>query len=315
MADCKTRASVYRDDPKERLVDTMQLWNSTKGGHLAANFRSANIAEGLAIQMLRTFTAVAPVAREEDYGIDLVATLLRRAGKVYVAEESFFVQIKTASSANFTIAGDGIQWLRQLALPYFPVVVDLSSAALSLFTINNHRTAIDIYSRVSKLVFTTCGDGLDDFPLGEPLLTWSLEEATHPEFPTWARSVLKPAIQVEAWNQHYSPSRSIRFLDFETQAFSNRRSDGTANHPPVAGELLTIHPGDREFICNSVVSILEPFAGWLANTGMHDHLGGELLKIRDAFRPLGLDPDSENTWDEIVSHMAAHGDTPPDQRP
>ncbi len=91
-----------------------------RGGRLAANFRSANIAEGLAIQMLRPFAAVVPVPREEDFRIDLIGTLIRRNGKVLVAERSFAVQIKTSSSAEFPVSGDGLRWLRELDIPYFP---------------------------------------------------------------------------------------------------------------------------------------------------------------------------------------------------
>jgi len=82
-----------------------------------------------------------PVPREEDYGIDIIGTLLRRNGKVYVAEDSLAVQIKTRTSANFPFNGDGIRWIRELNLPYFPVVAALDSATLSLFTLNSHRTA------------------------------------------------------------------------------------------------------------------------------------------------------------------------------
>ncbi len=277
-----------------------------RGGRIAANFRSANIAEGLAIQMLRPFSAVAPVPREEDYGIDLIGTLMRRSGKVYVAENSFAVQIKTRTSADFPLYGDGIRWLRELDMPYFPVVADLGRVTLSLFTINRHRCALALHSLVSKIIFTVDGDGLYDFPLGDPLLTWTLEEAAHPEFAAWAYSVLKPAIQVEAWNQHYAPARSIRFLEYETQLFSERKNDGTAAHPPGAGDLLHIPPGDGKFIQDTVASILEPFAGWISNTGKHDHLGDELLKIRAAFRRLDLNPDPKNTWDEIASEMDKH---------
>jgi hypothetical protein len=275
-----------------------------RGGRLAANFRSANIAEGLAMQMLRPFAALAPVPREEDYGIDLIGTLIRRAGRVYVAEDSFFVQIKTRTSADFPLSGDGIRWLRELDLPYFPVVVDLGRATLSLFTVNHHRLAFARDVLVSNINFTLDGDGLDDFPLGDPLLTWSLEEAAHPEFSAWAYSVLKPAIRVEAWNQHFAPARSIRYLEYQTQLFTERNSDGTAALAPKPGTLLHVPPGDGAFIRDTVVEILEPFAGWISNTGKHDHLGDELLKLRDAFRRLDLDPDPGNKWDDIAADMS-----------
>lgn len=276
------------------------------GGRLAANFRAANIAEGLAFQMLRPFAALAPVPREEDYGIDAIGTLIRRTGSVYVAEDSFCVQIKTRTSANFPISGGGIKWLRELSLPYFPVVVDLRKATLSLFTVNEHRPAFDLDVCVSNINFTLDGDGLDDFPLRDPLLTWSLEEAAHPEFATWAYSVLKPAILVEAWNQHFAQARSIRFLNYKTQRFNKRKVDGTADLPPTPGRLLHVPPGNGAFIEKTVLEILEPFAGWISNTGKHDHLGGELLKIRDALRRLDLDPDPSNEWDEIAANMSMY---------
>lgn len=280
-----------------------------RGGRIAANFRSANIAEGLAIQMLRPFAAVAPVPREEDYGIDLIGTLIRKSGRVYAAEESFAVQIKTHTSANFHFSGEGLRWLRELDLPYFPVVADLGNATLSLFTLNRHRFAFMRNSSVSEIILTIDGDGMHHFPLGDPLLTWTLEEAAHPEFSAWAYSVLKPAIQIESWNQRYAPAQSIRALKYETQLFRNRRSDGTADLVPSGGEIMHIPPGDGQFIQDTILRVLEPFTGWISNTGKHNHLGVELLNIRGAFRRLGLDPDPAGSWDQIASEMDEYART------
>ena len=46
-----------------------------KGGRLAANVRPGQIAEGFAVQMLRPFAAIAQLAQEEDYGVDLIGRL------------------------------------------------------------------------------------------------------------------------------------------------------------------------------------------------------------------------------------------------
>lgn len=280
--------------------------NEHRGGRLAANFRSANIAESLAIQMMRPFAAVAPVPREEDFGIDLIATLIRRTGRVFVAERSFAVQVKTHTAADFLFVGDGLTWLRELDVPYFPVVADFRSAKASLYSINKHRRAFLPNSAVSTINFTVDGDGLDDFPLGDPLMTWTLEEAATSGFAEWSYSVLKPAIEVEAWNQHYAPAQCVRELEFETQMFADRTTAGTAKSPPRAGALLHMPPGNRDFIRSTLTSILEPFAGWISNTGAHDHLGDELLTIRDSFRRLGVDPDPGNSWNRIVAEMAEY---------
>ena len=66
-------------------------------GKRSNNLRKGDLAEGFSILALRSFTAVAPVPREEDVGIDVICTLLRPEGKLLYAEDSFFVQIKSAS--------------------------------------------------------------------------------------------------------------------------------------------------------------------------------------------------------------------------
>jgi hypothetical protein len=276
------------------------------GGRIAANFRPGNLAEGFAVQMLRPFAAIAQVPREEDFGIDLIGTLIRKSGKVFVAEDAFAVQIKTRTAADFEVAGQGMDWFRELDLPYFPIVADLARAEISLYSINCHRLAFMPNSRVSKMIFTLGDKSLDDFPLGDPLLTWTLEDANHPDFSSWAYSVMKPAIRVEAWNQRFIRAQSIRWLDFKTQRFKERKSDGSAARPPAAGELLHIPPGDGAFILDTMTNMLEPFASWISNTGRHEHLGNELLTIRDSFRRLGVEPDPRNCWDAIASDMAEY---------
>jgi hypothetical protein len=273
------------------------------GGALAANFRRANIAEGLAIQMIRPFAAVAPVAREEDFGVDLIGTLLYRDGKRLLARESFFVQVKTQTAARFEFVGDGIDWLRQMRLPYFPVVVNLGEASVSLYTINGQRLAFLHHSRVDRIIYCVDGDGLDDFPLGEPLMKWTLQDAVHPDFPAWACSVLKPAIDAESFNQHYGRAQSVLSLEWKCCEFRDRSETGLAKEPPKAEELLHIPPGDGEFIAEAVERILDPFALWVSNTGEHDRNGAELLRIRDAFRKLGVNADPKGAWDKIVEEM------------
>ena len=284
------------------------------GGALAANFRKANIAEGFAIQMIRPFAAVAPVPREEDFGTDLVGTLLYRDGKRLLARESFSAQVKIQTAARFEFAGDGIDWLRQMQLPYFPVVVTLEEASVSLYTINKHRLAFAHHSLVQKIVFCVDDEGLDDFPLGGALMKWTLQDSAHPEFPAWACSVLKPAIDVESFNQYYGRAQNFLPLDWTCCEFQNRTELGLAKEAPRAGEMWHMPPGDGQFIVKTLESILDPFAGWVSNTGEHDRYGAEHLKIREAFRKLGVNADPKNALDEIASDMEdfARGPDAPD---
>lgn len=75
--------------------------NANVGGRLAANFRAGTIAEVFAANLMQTFAAIAPIPRHEDYGLDLVGILLKRMGKVYLAENSFVAQVKIRTAANF----------------------------------------------------------------------------------------------------------------------------------------------------------------------------------------------------------------------
>lgn len=50
----------------------MSIDKKDVGGRIAANFRRANIAEGIAIQVFRPFAAIATVPRDEDYGVDFI---------------------------------------------------------------------------------------------------------------------------------------------------------------------------------------------------------------------------------------------------
>jgi hypothetical protein len=60
------------------------------------NYRTGDRAEDLGIFLLRAFCAVAPIPRQEDFGLaDAVATLLRPEGRFWYAEDSFLVQFKS----------------------------------------------------------------------------------------------------------------------------------------------------------------------------------------------------------------------------
>jgi hypothetical protein len=273
------------------------------GGRIAANFRKANIAEGVAMQLLRPFAAIAPVPREEDHGIDVICTLLREEPRTLVAEDSFVVQIKTHTSAAFEFQGDGIAWLRQLTLPYFPLVMNLDTGTASLYTLNRFHMPIHT-SLVSRYVFCVEGDDMDDFPLHEPLMEWSLADCAHPQFRKWAYSVLKPAVRIEAGNQRFG--RMSRFVELVggPYYFSARTDTGAAMVPPAAGSILQAGPGDRAAILDTLRHTLGPFANLVSNTDWTDDKSQDLLQLRTTLRRLGLDPDPDGTWDELALEMA-----------
>jgi len=277
-----------------------------KGGRLAANPRRANIAEGLAIQMFRPFAAVAPTPREEDHGIDLIATLIRKEGKCMVAEDSFAVQVKTHSAANFFFAGDGIKWLTQLRLPYFPVVVNLNEATVSLYTLNRfhmplHASMVKVFNFCIPNAECEC-DGIDDFPLEEPLMRWSISDAAHPDFPAWAYAILKPAIQIETNNFQYG--RMWRFVTLWGGPYTFDPANPVPANVPKAGNVLEIPPGNGAVITEALRNVIGPFVNWASNGDFEDDRSGDVLQLRNTLRRLGFDPDPQNRWDSVAESMA-----------
>lgn len=273
------------------------------GGRLAANFRRANLAEGLAIQMFRPFAAVAPVPREEDHGVDLICTLLKKHGNVLSAENSFLVQVKTSSAANFGFHGEGVDWLKQLKLPYFPVIFDLEAATLRLYSLDKWRFVI-FSSVIRNYNFTLEPDGLHDFLLSKPLMTWSLSDCVHPDFPRWAYSVLKPTLTHEEEAQQTARTARFRTLEGRDYRFADRGADGAAESPPNSGQVFQHVTFDEGTIYRRLEDALGPFARWISNRPMQQE-GDDvrLLALRDAFRCLDFDPDQHNEWEEIAAEM------------
>lgn len=281
--------------------------NANVGGRLAANFRAGTIAEVFAANLMQAFAAIAPIPRHEDYGLDLVGTLLKRMGKVCVAENSFVAQVKIRTSANFVYRGDGLRWLRNLELPYFPVVADLSKATVALYTINYHRPAFLRGVLVDVVNFTIDGDGFDDFPLGAPLLEWTMDDAAHSDFPAWAYSIMKPAVEIETWNHRFANAGFVRELVHkETQRFEDRHQDGSPRDVPRPGRLTHITFPDQRFLSDNLAPTIHAFGQMLCNRAEHAHQLDDLLLIRDAFRRLGIEPDPENRWEELVADVRGY---------
>jgi len=90
-------------------------------------FRQGDLAEGWGFEMLRRFAAVAPVPREEDFGIDAICTLLRPEGRKLFAENTFGVQVKARSVRRVEVSKRTDGWLRRLDIPFFFVSIDLKN--------------------------------------------------------------------------------------------------------------------------------------------------------------------------------------------
>jgi hypothetical protein len=101
---------------------------------LNTNFRSGNLAEHLGLLLLKGIAAVAEVPRQEDVGLDAVATLLRRDddGNCY-AEDTFGVQLKSESEKTIKYSDHAFKWFKEQTLPMFIGRVSLDRSEMSLY--------------------------------------------------------------------------------------------------------------------------------------------------------------------------------------
>ena len=150
------------------------------------NLRSGDLAEQLGLLLLQNLALVAPIPRTEDIGIDAVVTLIRDYDSYrYVAEDSFFVQIKSASVLSINYSKDQVKWLYALELPFFIASVDRHTSRVKLFCAHRLSDAlVTNHDRDSIVIFL---DNLNtddeiveaddnEIHIGPPILEWSMDD-------------------------------------------------------------------------------------------------------------------------------------------
>lgn len=154
-------------------------------GFRGKNLRSGDLAEQLGVLLLQNVALVAPIPRTEDVGIDVVATLIRNFdGNKYIAEDSFFVQIKSSSVTEITFKEEQVKWLAELQLPFFIASVDRKTSTISLYSTHYLSDALvmnpnrkEITLELTKTSDYECFDTSTSIkiPIGPCITSWSLE--------------------------------------------------------------------------------------------------------------------------------------------
>lgn len=276
-----------------------------KGGRIAANFRKANIAEELAILLFKPFCAIAHVLRQEDFGIDFIGTLLKKNGRVYSAQNSFIAQIKIQSSPKFEFSGEGVTWLKSLELPYFPITVNLENSSVSVYSLNewHHPIFTSILTRYNFVVQNAyCeGDGLDDFPLGDPIMEWSIVDTIHNDFAEWAYQIFKVIVEIEGRNFLYGGLWKFEKFEFKTFKFDS------ANPVPkidlIKTLLIEIPPGMPEDVKNIIDRALSSLPDYISNQVYDEDKSDTVLKLKECLRDLNIAAGLDDKWEYIAQEM------------
>ena len=292
-------------------------------GKTDTNLRAGALAEGVGREILRRFSAVATVPREEDVGVDAMCTLLRRDGRALFAEDSFGVQFKSASVREIRYEGHEARWLRKLDVPFLMGSVDLAASTLQLYSTENAharyvhpRAEFDLVLCLDapgrQPIANRCGlydlgwehagpAGAARCWLGTPLLRCSFTEAASPGFAEHAYQRLKP------WLEFSAESRRLRSYGVHREV----SLDGSAQ-PKAMSYYTASQEGDLNKLLSAVDPLLWRLAGMLGHVFNEGPLLKELRGVRRFMESRGLTPIG--LWEdppEGQSEAKPDGDGPP----
>jgi hypothetical protein len=275
-------------------------------GRLSNNLRSGNLAERLGFHLLRGVAAIAEVPREEDVGIDAIATLLRydTDGCSY-AEDTFLVQIKAESEEEISYRGHGFEWFAQQTLPMFiGRVSQRQQQSISVYsTIFAHQAIRSLHATEIQLRF-----GVSNLPptmreqlwcpwtieserpvvwLGDPILRWTVSEIPDRVWKNTAYSTFKKFIALVQIERLKVSLGQISRLNWKTNiADSLTVSTGFmlshADHLPA----VALH-------CSPALNALSACAFCLPGDA-GEQLARSLVSLAGALRTTGIEIDPEN---------------------
>jgi hypothetical protein len=191
------------------------------------NYRTGDRAEDLGIFLLRAFCAVAPIPRQEDFGLaDAVATLLRPENRFWYAEDSFLVQFKSRTEKKVTLEGPIFErWLAQ-DLSILVGRVNLIENTIELFTVGAALFDRRVHEAKGLELWLMDGeDGLHDgvlhLKLVKPILKLTVADTENSGFTDLAYSVIKAWLRLERWNRRYFRAGVAREILWETNEKPN----------------------------------------------------------------------------------------------
>lgn len=192
-------------------------------GRRLKSYRSGDLSEDLGVFLLKSFSTVATVARQEDVGIDAVCTLLREDddGLLY-AEDSFYVQFKSASDRVLVYKGHEKKWLQSLRLPLFIGSVNRKHATMELYSTHRlshlwlEKESQELHLHLDRTQEHPSPSGVRIANIGPPLLRWTITDLADSGFAQRAYSHLKIVIEGEARNLKYRDVQYCEYIRWET---------------------------------------------------------------------------------------------------
>lgn len=192
------------------------------------SYRSGDLKEDLGLMLLGGTGAVAPVAREEDVGLDAIVTLFRPEERLLIAQESFYVQLKSSNLAEIEFDAEDVEWLRLMGMPFFIGLVDGESSMIRLYSTNCLYEFFTIDEQYKSIIVRFgVGATTDAAPsdltvyLREPILEWSTTDVFKNSFRQLAYDVLNRWLEIEGDNVRLRRTGIYWHANWETNKVPN----------------------------------------------------------------------------------------------
>ena len=257
------------------------------------NYRSGDRAELLGVVLLQAFCAVAPIPRQEDFGlVDAVATLLRRDGRFVHAEDSFLVQFKSRTERIVAYEGEKFTALLAQEVSVFIGQVNLKETMIELHSLGPglaHPNIMQAKGLVAHLEDYPMGldDGVLHVRLDRPVLRWSTAELEDANFIEMAYRAMKEHLALERWNRAHRrkglggqirwETNEVPSSHHEAWMLDERRKAERLRETVPSVQLLALHAKDDALLRDSVRTILY----WLQEQGVTADPGGVKMTLID----------------------------------
>lgn len=257
-------------------------------GRRPKGLRSGDLNEELGILLLKSFAAVAPVPRPEDTGIDAVATLLRDDTKTrLIAENSFFVQLKSYSDRTVEFVDHEVDWVKELKLPFFIGSVCKKIGQIELYS--THRLTEFLINEPPSRIRLHLDEGSAqqiskdawDVRIGPPILKWKTDVFGDDEFSRHACAIIKAHVVAEQRNIECRSVRYCEKLSWETDKL------------PISAGLSSSHSGSRA----EILAASKAMAPALSALALHiyetrnEEARQVILNLYSVLKKFNIEPD------------------------
>ncbi|WP_182865672.1 hypothetical protein [Stieleria mannarensis] len=274
----------------------------------------------MGILLLKGIAAVAEVARQEDFGLDAVATLLRLdEDKSLYAEDSFYVQLKSSTEKLLSYSDHEIDWVVNHSLPTFIGLVSLEEGKISLYsTIYINQAVFSLcpervdvtfgkssipgfFSGMEFQPWGSNGDGNTTVWLGAPVLEWTVKDIRNREWAKRTYGTLKKFLR--------TVQRELHLLSLQQSSVLNWSTNDTDSIEALPG-LMKGHPDQLREIAERSLPLIQAMmmrVMWRKDESSRV-IAKSLVDLVTALQADGIDVDSDRRLGLLFSWMHANND-------